>query len=62
MVNPNSSVIDPTLPLKGEVKVVELTSSPLDPFLPIESENHSGEVFVVSSDCSMQEEVLSLST
>ena len=62
VVNLDSSVIDPTLPLKGEVKVVESMSSPPDTSLPIESENHSAKVFVVSSDCSMQEEVLSLST
>ena len=83
MVNLDSSVIDPTLPLKGEVKVVESMSSPPDPTLssesveieavpstqsssspslPIESENHPVEVFIVSSDFSMQEEVLSLST
>ena len=62
VVNLDSSMIDPTLPLKGEVKVVDSTSSPPDPSLPIESENHSAEVFVVRSDCSMQEELLSLST
>ena len=61
MVNPDSSMIDPTFPLKGEVKVVKSTSSPPDPSLPIESENHLAEVFIVSYDCSMQEEFLSLS-
>ena len=75
--------VDPTLPLKCEVKVAESMSSPPDPTptlesvetevvpstqssscpsLLIESENHLAEFFVVSSDCSIQEEVLCLST
>ena len=82
VVNPVLTSVDPTLILKSEVEVVELTSSPPNPTLssesvnievisltqsssspslPIESENHPAVVFVVSSHCSMQEEVLSLS-
>ena len=96
VVDPTTFSIDPTLslkskewvliltlPLKSEVKVVELMSPQPDPNLSsesvktdvvsltkssscpsllIESKNHPDEVFIVSSDCSMQEEVLSLST
>ena len=83
MVNPSPSLVDPTLPLESEVKVVVSMTSPPDPTLSlesvetkvvpltqslyctsllIESENHPPEVFVVSSDYSMQEEILSLST
>ena len=38
MVNSVSSVFDPTLPLKGEVKVVDSFSSEVDPTLPSKSE------------------------
>ena len=83
MVNSVSSVVDPTLPLKSEVKVVELMYSPPDPTLSpesvktevfpltqysscpsllIESEMKTFEVFIVNSDCSTQEEILSIST
>ena len=33
MINLDSSVVDPTLPLESEVEVVESTSSPPDPTL-----------------------------
>ena len=83
MVDPSPSLVDPTLPLESEAKVVESMSCPPNPTLSsesvetevvpstqssscpsllIKSENHPAEVFVVSSDFSMQEEVLSLST
>ena len=78
-----SSLVDPTLPLESEFKVVESMFPPPNPTLSsesfgievvpstqylscpsllIESENHPTEVFIVSSDYSMQEEILSLST
>ena len=44
-----------------ETEVFPSTKSSSCPSLLIESENHLAKVFVVSSDCSMQEEVLSLS-
>ena len=75
VVDSDLSLVDPTLPLESEVKVVKLMSFPPDstlssesveteffpstkssscPSLLIESENHLAEVFVVSSDYSMQ--------
>ena len=78
-----TTLVDPTFPLESEVKVVESMLSPLDPTLSsesvetevvplkqssscpsllIESENHLAEVFIVSSNCSVQEEIVSLST
>ena len=57
-----SSPPDPTLSLESvKAEVVPLTQSSSCPSLLIESENHPAEVFVVSPDCSTQEEVLSLS-
>ena len=56
------STPNPTLSLESlETEVVPLTQSSSCPSLLIESENHPVEVFVVSSGCSMQEQVLSLS-
>ena len=83
VVNSVSSIVDPTLPLKSEVKVVELMSSPPDTTLSsenvktevvvltkssscssllVENELKPTEVFMLRSDCSLQEEILSLST
>ena len=57
-----SSPPNPTLSLETvETEVVPSTESSYSRSLLIKSENHPAEVFVVSSDCSMQEEVLSLS-
>jgi hypothetical protein len=38
VVDPSPSSVDPTLPLKSEVKVVDLTPSSVDPTLPLKSE------------------------
>ena len=83
VVNLSPSLVDPTLLLKSEVEVVELTSSPPDPTLSSESVNTEvvslnkflscssllvenelkpAEVFTLRSDCSRQEEILSVST
>ena len=82
MVNSDSSVVDPTLPLKSEVEVVESKSSPPDPnissksvktevvtltkssscsYVTVEKELKPAEVFMLRSDCSRQEEILSVS-
>ena len=56
-----SSTPDPTLSLESlETEVVPLTQSSSCPSLLIESENHPAKFFIVSSDCSTQEEILSL--
>ena len=76
-------MVDPTLPLESEVKVVESVSFPPDPALssesvktevvsltkslscsslPVENELKPAEVFMLRSDCSRQEEILSVST
>ena len=58
-----SSPPDPALSSKSvETEVVPLTHFLSCPSLLIKSENHPAEVFVVSYDCSMQEEILPLST
>ena len=63
VVESMSTPPNPTLLLESvETAVVLLTQSSSCPSYPINSENHSVEVFVVSSDCSMQEEILSLLT
>ena len=83
VVDPSPSLVDPTLPLKSKVEVVESTSSPPNPTLslesvktevvsltkslscsslPVENELKPAKVFMLRSDCSQQEEVLSLST
>ena len=38
VVNSISSIVDPTLPLKGEVKVADSVSSEVNPTLPSKSE------------------------
>ena len=63
MVESMSSPPDPTLLSESvENKVVSSTQSPSCPSLPVESELKHAKVFIVSSDYSMQEEILSLST
>ena len=83
MVNSDSFVVDPTLLLESEVKMVESTSSPPNPTLssksvktevvfltkysscsslPVENEPKPIEVFMLRSDFSQQEEILSIST
>ena len=62
VVESTSSPPDPTLSLESvETEVFPSTQSLSCPSLLIESQNHPAEVFVVSSDCSTQEEILSLS-
>ena len=55
MVNPSPSLVDPTLPLKGEVKVVDSVSSEVDPTLPSKS-----ELQVVNLNSSMVDPILPL--
>ena len=83
MVDPITSLVDPTLSLKSEVKVIESVSFPPDPTLslesvktevvsltkssscsslPVENEPKPVEVFMLCSDCSREEEILSVST
>ena len=83
VVDSNLSVVDPTLPLDSEVKVVESVSfSPYPTLslgsvkteavaltkysscssLPVENEPKPAEVFILRSNCSRQEEILSLLT
>ena len=83
VINSDSSVADPTLPLEIEVKVIKLTSSPPNPTLssesvktkvvvltkylscsslPVENELKPAEVFMLHSDCSWQEEIISILT
>ena len=38
VVDPSSSLVDPTLPLKSEVEVIDSSPSLVDPTLPLESE------------------------
>ena len=52
VVNLNSSVVDPTLPLESEVKVVESMSSPPDPALSSESVKNEVVSLTKSSSCS----------
>ena len=51
MVNLVSSVVDPTLPLKSEVKVVESMSSPPDPTSILESVETEVVALTQSSSC-----------
>ena len=63
MVNLMSSPPDPTLSSKSvNIIVVLSTQSSYSPSLPVESEMKTYEVFVVSSNCSRQGEILSIST
>ena len=83
VVDLDLSVVDPTLPSKSEVKVVESVSFPLDPSLSsesvktevvtltkssscssllVENEPKPAEFFMLRSDCSQQQEILSVST
>ena len=63
VVESRSYPIDPTLLSKSvKIEVVAPTQSLSCPYLPVESGLKFAEVFIVSSDCSMQEEFFSLST
>ena len=62
VVESMSSPPNPTLLSESvEIELVPSTESSSSSYLPLESENHLTEVFVVSFDCSMQEEVLYIS-
>ena len=52
MVNSDSSVVDPTLPLKSEVKVFNSMSSPPDPTLSSKSVKTEVVSLTKSSSCS----------
>ena len=52
MVDSDLSVVDPTLPSKSEVKVVESVSFPPDPTLSLESVNTEVVSLTESSSCS----------
>ena len=52
MVNSDSFVVDPTLPLKSEFKVIELMSPPSDPTLSSESVKTEVVSLTKSSSCS----------
>ena len=83
VVDSDLFVVDPTLPLESEVKVVKSKSFPPDPTissesvntevvyftkswscssLPVENELKPVEFFMLCSDCSWQEEILSVLT
>ena len=54
---------DPALSLESvKTKLVSLTKSPSCSSLPVENELNPAEVFMLRSDCSRQEEILSVLT
>ena len=63
VVESTSSPPDPTLSSESaKTEVVALTESSSCSSLPVESELKPAEVFMLHSDCSRQEEILSLLT
>ena len=63
MVESTSSPPDPTLSLESvKTEVVSLTKSSSCSSLPVENGLKLVEVFMLHSDCSQQEEILSVST